>query len=141
MEFTEEQQQEINQLIVQEKAKWENEILSPLQQQVNELGKYKPADKTDKEKEIEAKEKELWQKEKELTLKGNSLYEFAEFFSAQNADELHKQIEQLNKILQSKKLNNTYVPENHKPADAYSKAEKQGDTVTMIGTKLSKIFK
>lgn len=138
MDFTEEQQQEINKMIEEAKSNWVKDELTPLEQQVKELEQYKPVQKTDKEKEIEAKEKELWQKEKELTLKGNSLYEFAEFFSAQSTDELNKQIEQLNKILESK---NAYVPNNHKPTDAYNKAEKQGDTVTMIGTKLSKLFK
>ncbi len=63
MEFTPEQQEYIDAQIAEAKTKWETEILTPIQ---TELEGLKPAPKTDKEKEIEEKEAELWQKEKSL---------------------------------------------------------------------------
>jgi len=141
MDFTPEQQQAIDTMIAEQKNKWITDELTPLQTQVAELEKFKPQDKSDAEKALEAKEIELWNKEKSLILKENNLLEFTDFFNVNDSEQLNKQVEQLNKILESKKLNNAYVPDNHKSADAYTKAEKQGDTVTMIGTKLSKLFK
>lgn len=141
MEFTPEQQEYINQLIADEKEKWVTDELAPLQTQVKELEQFKPKEKSDAEKALEQKEIELWQKEKNLILKENGLHEYADFFVAKDTEQLNKDIEKLNKILESKKLNNAYVPDGHKSADAYSQAEKNGDTITMIGSKLSKIFK
>lgn len=140
MDFTEEQQTEINKLIGEAKTKWETEVLAPVQSQVKELEKFKPAEKSDKEKEIEAKEKELFDKEKNLILKEKGLHDFADFFVVSDLKELDGQIEKLNKVLEAKKLNNAYVPDGHKQTDAYSQAEKNKDTQSMIGSKLSKLF-
>lgn len=140
MDFTPEQQTHIDNLLTEAKNKWETEILNPLQSQVEELEKFKPAEKSDKEKEIEAKEKELFDKEKSLILKEKGLHEFADFFVVSDLKELDNQIEKLNKILDAKKLNSAYVPEGHKQTDVYSQAEKKGDTQSMIGSKLSKLF-
>ncbi|AFM40993.1 hypothetical protein Desaci_2018 [Desulfosporosinus acidiphilus SJ4] len=137
MEFTPEQQAHIDGLLTEHKEKWETEILAPLQ---TELAGLKPVAKTDKEKEIEAKEQELWNKEKSLHIKEKGLSDFAEFFNANTIEDLDIQAEKLNKILEAKKLNNAYVPSGHKTADAYAQAEKSGDTQTMIGSKLSKLF-
>lgn len=139
--FTPEQQTAIDSMIAEQKSKWVTDELNPLQTQINELEKFKPVEKTDAEKALEQKEKELFVKEVNLFLKEKGLAEFGEFFNVKDIDELKVKTEKLNKILESKKLNNAYLPDNHKSADAYTKAEKQGDTVSMIGTKLSKLFK
>jgi len=141
MEWTDEQKQAIDNLIAETKSKWVKDELEPIQAQVKALEQYKPVEKSDKEKEIEAKEKELFQKEVNLYLKENGLAEFGEFFNVQNMDEVKEKVEKLNKILEAKKLNNAYVPDGHKSADAYTKAEKNGDTLGMIGSKLSKFLK
>ncbi|WP_066639689.1 hypothetical protein [Desulfolucanica intricata] len=138
MEWTDEQKQAIDNLIADEKNKWVEQELTPLQNQVKELEKFRPLEKSDKEKALEAKEKELFDKEVNLYLKENGLAEFSEFINVQNMDELKEKAEKLNKILESKKLNNSYVPDNHKSADAYSNAKKQGDTVSMIKALFSK---
>ena len=137
MEWSEEQQTEINRLIEESKTKWDAEILVPLQ---SELAGLKPATKSEQELALEAKELELWKKEKSLTLKEKGLADFADFFSAQDNENLDKQVTALNKILEAKKLNNTYVPSGRKQTDAYTQAEKNGDTQSMIGGKLSKLF-
>lgn len=141
MEWTPEQKQAIDNLIADEKNKWVKDELEPIQTQVVELEKFKPIEKSDKEKEIEQKEKELFDKEVNLYLKENGLAEFGEFFNVQNMDEAKEKAEKLNKVLEAKKLNNVYVPGGHKSTDAYSKAEKNGDTLGMINSKLSKLFK
>ena len=135
--FTED---EVNGLIQSAKDEWMKVELEPLQQQIKELEQFKPVQKTDAEIAFEQKEKELFEKEKALTLKEAGLPEFAEFFAVGNIDELQSKIEQINKILANKSLDNTYKPESHKTSDKYSIAEKKGDTVSMIGSKMSKIF-
>ena len=140
MDFTDEQQTYIDNLIAQEKTKWETEVLTPLQSQVKELEQYKPVDKTEQELALEAKEKELFDKEKNLILKEKGLHDFADFFVVSDIKELDSQVEKFNKIIESKKLNNSYVPDGHKTTDAYSQAEKNKDTQSMIGSKLSKLF-
>jgi molecular chaperone GrpE len=141
MEWTPEQKQAIDKMIAEQKDKWVKVELEPLQNQVKELEQYKPVEKSDTEKALEQKEKELFDKEVNLYLKENGLAEFGEFFNVQNMDEVKDKTEKLNKILEGKKLNNSYIPDSHKSNDTYTKAEKNKDTVTMIGTKLSKLFK
>lgn len=139
MDFTEDQQKEINQLIFQEKAKWENEILAPLQRQVKELGQYKPVEKTQQEIALEQKEMKLWQKEKNLILREKNLLEFGDFFDAKDTVQLNKDIEKLNKILEAKKVSNSYVPDGHKAkADSYTQAKKNNDTLGMVKALFSK---
>ncbi|CDX03338.1 Hypothetical protein DPCES_3452 [Desulfitobacterium hafniense] len=132
MDFTEEQQQYIDNLIAETKTKWETEVLAPIQSQVKELEKFKPAEKSDKEKEIEAKEKELFDREKSLILRDRGLRDFEDFFVVSDLKELDKQIEKFNKILEAKKLNNSYVPEGHKATDAYTHAKQNKDTLGMV---------
>lgn len=142
MEFTEEQQQHINQLIADEKQKWTNEELKPLQEQVKELEKFKPVEKTDAEIALEQKQLELFEKEKNLILKEKGLAEFGEFFNVQKIEELDEQIEKFNNVLKEKKIDTSFKPDNHKQqTDKYSQFEKEGNTVGMIGTKLTNLFK
>lgn len=137
MEFTPEQQALIDAQITEAKTKWVAEELTPIQ---TELEGLKPTPKTDKEKEIEEKEKELWAKEKSLHIKEKGLSDFADFINGESLEDLDKSIEKLNTILEAKKLNNSYIPQDHKTTDAYSIAEKNKDTQGMIGSKLSKLF-
>jgi len=137
MEITPEIQALIDAQITEAKTKWESEILTPIQ---TELATLKPATKTDKEIALEAKEAELWDKEKSLHIKEKGLSDFADFFSGNTIEDLDKGIEKFNAILEAKKLNNSYQPEGHKQTDAYTQAEKNKDTQSMIGSKLSKLF-
>jgi hypothetical protein len=139
MEFTEEQQQHINQLIADEKAKWTKEVLEPVQQQVE---KFKPLEKSDAEIALEQKQLELFEKEKILILKEKGLAEFGEFFNVQKIEDLDGQIEKFNNVLKEKKVDTSFKPNNHKQqTDKYSQFEKEGNTVGMIGTKLTNLFK
>jgi len=141
MEWTDEQKQEIKKMIADEKSKWEKEHLEPLQAQVKKLEQYKPKQKSEQEKEIEKKEAELFDKEVNLFLKENKLEDFKDFVGGKNMEEIKKNAEQLQEVLKAKKLDNSFKPTDRKiKDDTYSKAEKNGDTLGMIGSKLSKIF-
>ncbi|HZK44105.1 MAG TPA: hypothetical protein VFC73_07425 [Syntrophomonadaceae bacterium] len=139
MEFTEEQQSYINQLINDEKNKWIKEELEPIQLQITELEKHKPKEKSDAEIALEQKELELWNKEKNLILKENNLHEFVDFFNVNDSKQLDEQINLLNKILDTRKLNNNYIPNNNvNKTDSYSQAKKNNDTLGMVKALFSK---
>ncbi|WP_003545429.1 hypothetical protein [Desulfotomaculum nigrificans] len=139
MEWTPEQQQEIEKMIAEQKQKWAEEELAPLQKQVKELEKFKPKEKSEIEIALEKKEKELFEKEKNLILKENGLQDFADFFVVNDTEQLNKQIEKLNKILEARKLNNNYIPEGHKQkADSYTQAKKKNDLQGMVKALFSK---
>ena len=53
MEWTPEQQQEINKMLVDAKNKWIEDELNPLKNQVKELEQFKPKEKSDAEKALE----------------------------------------------------------------------------------------
>ena len=114
MDFTEEQQIFIDTQMAEAKGKWVAEELVQL---------------------------ELWNKEKTLHIKEKGLSDFAEFFNGNSIEDLDIGISKFNSIMEAKKLNNSYIPEGHKQTDAYAQAEKKGDTQSMIGNKLSKLFK
>ena len=132
MDFTQEQQEHIDNLLSQEKEKWITEELNPLQQQVEELEKFKPVEKTDKEIEFETKEKELFEKEKALILKENDLQQFADFFVANDIEELNNKITNFKEILNDLKIDNSYKPTDHKQTDKYSVAKENKDALGMI---------
>ena len=92
----------------------------------DELAKYKPKDKTDAEKALEAKMKELQDKEAELskkereyklqeTLTANNLpKDLAKYINGDDIDTIGKEI---GAILNQHLLNNGFKPNNHKSTD------------------------
>lgn len=137
MELTQEQ---LDNMIAEEKQKWIDEEFNPLKTEVEELRKLKPVEKTDAEKEIEAKQAELWEKEKIITLKENEVQDFAEFFNCNNVKELQTKIEKLKTVLDTRAKANSFVPGEHRQTNDYSKAEANKDVFGMIGSKLSNLF-
>lgn len=111
-----------------------------LKAQVEELIKYKPKEKSDAEKALEEKERALFQKEVELTLKEHGLEDFKDLIKVNSIDELNTTIEGLKKVLDARKLGNSYKPTDHKNTDAYFKYANEKNPVGMIGVKLSKLF-
>lgn len=140
MEFTPEQQAHIDQMLADTKTTWETDLLAPLTAERDELLQYKPVDKTDAEKALEQREADLFKKEVGIELKANKLDDFADFLNVSNADELKVKVTQLTKILEARKLNNGYVPDNHKQTTAYDQAAAKNDVNGMIGAKLAKLF-
>ncbi|AKG35260.1 hypothetical protein [Paenibacillus durus] len=128
MEFTEEQQAYIDQL----KTTWETEVLAPITAERDELLQFKPAEKSDAEKALEQREAELFKKEIDIELKANNLNDFSDLLNVSNTEELKTKVTQLTKILDARKLNNSFQPKGHKQTDKYSQAKAQGDTRNMI---------
>jgi molecular chaperone GrpE len=131
-------QEQVNELLQQEKTKWESDVLNPLQQ---ELLQYMPVEKSDAEKALELKQAELWQKEVSLTLKSEGLVAFSDFFNANDSDELSAKVTKFKQIINDMKIDNSYKPSEHKSTDKYSQHEKSGNVVGMIETKLASLFK
>jgi hypothetical protein len=132
MEFTEEQQAHIDNLIQAEQAK-----IAELESQIEGL---KPKELTNEQKEIQKLKADLLQQNVVSQLKSMDMEDFIDFITVNSQDELQPKLDKLNEIISNRKLDNSYVPEGHKKQTAYDKAEQAKDTVGMIGSKLSKIF-
>jgi len=107
----------------------------------DELLQYKPKELTEEEKSLAAKQTELIKREINIELKQVGLDKFADFFNAQNVEELQPQIEKFNALLNELKQEMGYIPNDHKHEDQYTKFEKDKDTKGMIGSKLANLFK
>src|SRR5690606_40923186 len=107
----------------------------------DELLQYKPKELSDDEKALQIKQAELTKKEINLELKQVGLDKFADFFNAQNVEELQPQIEKFKLLLTDLKKDLGYIPSDHKQEDIYTKFEKEKDTKGMISSKLASLFK
>jgi len=133
-------QEQVEQMIGEAKSKWEQEILQPLQAEVEELQKYKPKEETEAEKQIKQLKAELLQAKVVAALKDADLDDFVEILEVKDDNDLKEKLEKLTKIIENRKLKNSYQPHDHKNMDTYSKAEKNNDVAGMIHAKLSKLF-
>jgi hypothetical protein len=124
MEWTDEQQQEINKLI--------EAATKPLQKELEKTKVKLPKEPTEDEKALQEKAKSLWKKQVSLTLQENGLGKFDSLISAKDEDDLKTKVESLNKIVSEFKVDHSFKPEEHKHEDAYSQAKKKHDTVSMI---------
>ncbi|QUL57345.1 hypothetical protein KDC22_13255 [Paenibacillus tritici] len=140
MEITPEIQAHIDQMLTDAKASWETDVLIPLTAERDQLLQFKPVDKSDAEKALEQREQELFKKEFTIELKANKLEDFVELLNVSNSEELKDKVAQLAKILEARKLNNSYIPSNHKQTDKYEQALKSGNITEAIDVKLSKLF-
>lgn len=138
MEFTQEQETHIENLIKQEKEKWTNDELTPITTKVTELEqelkKYESTQKTEQELKIETKLQELWSKEKSLVLKEHGLDKFNDFINADNVESLQKNIDAFKNVMKELDINNSFIPEQHRKSNKteYEKARGKNDTVSMI---------
>lgn len=107
----------------------------------DELIQYKPKEKSEDELALETKQNELWDKEKSLELKSVNLEQFADFFNAQNSDDLKAQIESFQSLLAEMKASMGYVPKDHLKTDPYTVAEQKKDVGGMLQSKLANLFK
>lgn len=133
-------QEQLDQAIAEAKKKWEQEILQPVIKERDELLKYKPKEKTPEQQEIEKLKAELMQQKVLNALKEAELEDFVEFLNIETEEELKIKIDKLSKILDDRKLKNSYKPEDHRQMDAYEQAAKNNDVTGMIHAKLSKLF-
>ncbi|WP_066173368.1 hypothetical protein [Bacillus marinisedimentorum] len=138
-------QEQVDDLVQQERQKWETEVLQPIQTERDDLLQYKPKEKTEEEKALETKHQELFQREVQLELKSAGLDKFADFFSVEKVEDLKPKIEQFQDIMtemkNEMKIEMGYKPDNHKQQDQYSKFEQDKNTTGMISSKLANLFK
>lgn len=134
MEITE----EIQQFIDAEKAKWEEEVLSPVIAERDSLLKFKPKEESEQDKEIARLKAELRHAKVVSKLKDAKLDDFIDLINFD--DDVDDQIAKLSELLQARQLNNSYIPDQHHQTSKYEQAASQNDTVGMIGAKLSKLF-
>lgn len=106
----------------------------------DELLQYKPTEISEAEQALINRENELKQKEFNLELKSNGLDKFGDFIKADSVDELKTKIEQFNALLAEYKVSLGYVPKEQNSDSAYEIASQNGDTKSMIGAKISKLF-
>lgn len=132
MEFTEEQQQYIDQLVSDTKSQWEDER--------NELLQFKPKEETEQEKEIAQLKAQLQHQKLVSNLEKAGLIDFMDFVGVGDDEEVQAKIDKLNAVLEARKLSNNYVPDNHKQTSKYEQAAKNNDVVGMIGAKINKLF-
>lgn len=124
MEFTDEQQQEINKKV--------SDATKALEKELADTKAKLPKELSDAEKALKAKENDLWNRTVNLTFKENGLDKFADIISAKDEDDLKNKVESLNKIMSEMKIDNSYKPNNHQKTDEYEQAKKKHDTVSML---------
>ncbi|BDH63313.1 hypothetical protein MTP04_34430 [Lysinibacillus sp. PLM2] len=129
--------------VVEEKLGEKTErLIEEMKKQLEEM-KAKNYEPSQEEIAHQEKVKELWNKEVILELRLAGLEDFAEFIFVEehNSKQLQEKIQKFQEVLGKRELSNAYVPQNHRQTDKYSLAEKNKDTKSMIGSKLSKFFK
>ncbi len=133
---------ETEEVVEEDMNKKLDKMIEEVRLQLEEI-KAKNAEPTAEELELKAKATELWTKEVQLELKSAGLEDFAEFISVEegNSELLQSKIQKFQEVLGKRELSSGYVPQNHRQTDKYSLAEKNKDTKSMIGSKLSKLFK
>ncbi|MTT32702.1 hypothetical protein GMB86_11860 [Terrilactibacillus sp. BCM23-1] len=140
MDFTEEQQQAINEQLEQAKTQWETDVLSPLQTKLEDLKTKVPKAPSQEELALQAKEQALFSKQINLTLKENGLGAFDGLIEAKDEKDLDQKVKQLSKVINELKISQSYIPKDKGDTDPYAKFEKNKDTKGMINAKLSKLF-
>ncbi|MGE6259217.1 hypothetical protein ACQKCU_15145 [Heyndrickxia sporothermodurans] len=134
-------QEQLDEAISNAKNEWIEKELNPVITERDDLLQFKPKDLSDEEKAIQEKEQELFDKEISLTLKENGLEQFASIVKVTNTDELKEVIKSLTGIVNQLKIDNGYIPNDHKKQDAYTVAESKKDVGGMLSAKLANFFK
>lgn len=130
MEFTEEQQQYIDELIQAEQQK-----VADVQTQLETLQQSQQT----KDDELQQIKTEMFNQKVETALKDAGLLQFKDIVNVSTEDELNEVIEKLSTAVSSSQQD--FQPTGKKVTSAYDQAVSKGDTVAMIGSKLSKLFK
>ena len=131
--LTQEQIETVNKAIQSETDKVRTDYSTKLKTVNDELAKFKPAEKSDVEKQLELKQKELEEKERELFNKELS-YTIKEKLSAKGlpselakyisvGDDVDATIEELGGTLNNYFLNDTYKPSNHSKNEGITKEQ------------------
>lgn len=147
-----EKEQAVNQEVEQEETL--EEVVKDFKQSVEEkaetlekFGETTESVKTHQEeiaeriKELEQMKKDFFKRDVELTLKDNGLEAFAGLIHVEDREQLDQVVDQLAQIVNDIKLSVSYVPKENAKQNEYDLHTKNKDTKSMIGSKLSRIFK
>lgn len=133
LNLTEEQLAVINKAIQSEGDKVRTKYSTEMKELKEELTKYKPAEKSDAEKDIENRQKAIEMKEKEIANKEKSYVvkekliekgfptELAKYISI--GDDVESTIEELGGTLNNFFLNNGYKPSSHTKSEGLTKEQ------------------
>ncbi|MEK5521573.1 hypothetical protein [Heyndrickxia sp. FSL W8-0423] len=133
-------QEQLDEALSNAKNEWVEKELNPIITERDDLLQFKPKDLSDEEKALANKQQELFDKEVSLTLKENGLEQFADVIKVGDSEELKTVIDSLTGIVNQIKIDNGYVPNDHKQQNEYDVFASKKDTQGMIATKLSKLF-
>ncbi|MBL5769283.1 hypothetical protein [Heyndrickxia sporothermodurans] len=133
-------QEQLDEAISNAKNEWIKNELNPIIAERDDLLQFKPKELSDDEKAFQQKQQELFDKEVSLTLKENGLEQFADVIKVGDSEELKTVIDSLTGIVNQIKIDNGYVPNDHKQQNEYDVFASKKDTQGMIATKLSKLF-
>lgn len=138
--FSNEQQAHIDALIQQTKTEWESEFLTPLVAERDELKSKVPVEKSESERQFEEREAILTQKEIKLAFQEAGYNDFADLIKVDSVESVQEVVKTITNILNARKVDASYQPEDHKSQTAYENASSKSDVLGMIGSKLQQAF-
>jgi len=138
--FTPEQQSTIDALIEQTKNNWEEEFLNPIVAERNELKTKIAPEPSEQEKALSKRETALTQKEIKIAFTEAGYADFADLIKVDSVDSVQEAVKAITNILNARKVNASYQPEDHKSQTPYESASSKSDVLGMIGSKLQQAF-
>lgn len=90
---------------------------------------------------LDKREKELFQREVKSSLKDKGLEAFEEIINVDSHEDLDAVMAKLTKIMNDMKIEQSYQPKDNTKQDSYTVHANNKDTKSMIGSKLSNLFK
>ncbi|MCR2042616.1 hypothetical protein NSA23_00665 [Anaerosalibacter massiliensis] len=88
--------------------------------------------------ELDKRNKELSQKN--LALKNGIDEEIIEFVVDEDLEKMQEKIDKFKELTKEKEIDESFKPEKKRNDDQYTKAEKEGNVQSMIGSKLERLF-
>ncbi|QDH19815.1 hypothetical protein [Saccharibacillus brassicae] len=138
--FTPEQQSTIDALIEQTKNNWEEEFLNPVVAERDELKTKIISEPSEQEKALSEREITLAQKEIKIAFTEAGYADFADLIKVDSVEAVEETIQAITNILNPRKVDASYQPEDHKSQTPYESASSKSDVLGMIGSKLQQAF-
>ncbi len=138
--FTPEQQAHIDTLFETKKNEWTEEFLNPVVAERDELkGKTTP-EPSEQEKQLAERETALTQKEIKIAFSEAGYSDFADLIKVDSVENVQEVVKTITNILNARKVDASYQPEDHKSQTPYENASSKSDVLGMIGSKLQQAF-
>ncbi|QDH19790.1 hypothetical protein [Saccharibacillus brassicae] len=138
--FTEEQQAHIDALFDTKKNEWAEEFLNPVVAERDELKTKIIPEPSEQEKGLAEREAALTQKEIKLAFHENGIADFTNLVKVDSVEAVEETIQAITNILNARKVDASYQPQDHKSQTPYESASSKSDVLGMIGSKLQQAF-